>query len=300
MKFLNLDCHTDYKSSFRDYGNNSNTFCISRLNDFNNKLNHTLYALKFPIVGKEVYSINNKEYHVDDHSYLVSNPGDEIEAYVKSKNVVVGVCIGFTKEYFSELISSVDQKLEKCLDKPYSTDWSMKYFSLKNRINDDDLSEAISTIKKDVLSNKIDHYTTDEFFMNLGQKIILKELKINSDIDRLPHIKVSSKQEIYRRISLMNDYIYDNYKKDVTLEDLSRVSMLSKFHALRCYQKINNITPYRKIISLRLKEATRLLEQGVKISEVATRTNFSDYRSFSKLFKAHFKMTPSQYTSRFS
>ena len=93
----------------------------------------------------------------------------------------------------------------------------------------------------------------------------------------------------------MDDYIHDNYKKDITLDKLSQISLLSKYHALRCYQKINNITPYKKILMLRLEEAKQLIKKGMSIRDVAYETNFADYRAFSKKFKMYFKMTPSQY-----
>jgi AraC-like DNA-binding protein len=50
---------------------------------------------------------------------------------------------------------------------------------------------------------------------------------------------------------------------------------------------------------IRLKRATEMLKLGVydSISEVAYSVGFSDAQYFSKKFKKHYNMTPTQYVS---
>lgn len=279
-------------------GLNTNAIFFSRIQDFYGKLSHSHYALKFPVSGIEHYIVNKREYEITPKNYFVSNAGQEVEAYVQSKKEVVGICVGFTKDYISQLAKSINQELEQGLDSPFVTDNSINFIIRKNRLSDDKLSLALNRIKVDLLKNRIDNYENEQFYIFLGELLISKAFKTYSAIERLPHIKISSKKEIYRRICVMNDYIHDNYKKDITLDELAQISLLSKYHALRCYQKINNITPYSKILILRLEEAKRLIRKGMSISDVAYETNFADYRAFSKKFKRHFKMTPSQYKTR--
>ncbi len=295
MKQLVIKEFKGSKTVKSNKGLSSNVFFSSKTKDFAGKLSHSHYALKFPIRGTENYIINNHKYKIDNNNYFVANAGEEIEAYVKSDKEVIGICIGFTKNYLSNLAVSIDQKLEAGIDNPFVTGNSINFISKKNRIDNDALSRTLNKIKLDLSKNKVVQYEDEHFYISLGEILINKEIKTYSDIERLPHIKLSSRQEIYRRICLMNDYIHDNYKNDITLDDLSQTCSLSKFHALRCYQKIFNITPYRKILMLRLEEAKFLISSGMSVSEVAYEINFSDHRAFSKLFKMYFQMTPSQF-----
>jgi len=295
MKPLIINDFKGTKTVKSNKGLNTNATFLSRLRDFQGKLSHSHYAIKFPVSGVEAYIVDNKAYHIDPKSYFVVNAGLEIEADIKSKNDVVGICVGFTKTYISDLAGSIQQQLEDGIDNPFATKNPINFILKKRRLNDDTLSQVLKKFKLDALENNLDNYETEQFYISLAELLILQEMKINSQIERLPHIKFSNKQEIYRRICLMNDYIHDNYKNDITLNELSQIGSLSKFHALRCYKKINNITPYRKILMLRLQEAKQLIQKGRSISEVAYETNFPDHRAFSKLFKQTFQMTPSQY-----
>lgn len=275
-----------------------NAIYFSSLQDFEGKLQDAKYSLKFPILGKERYVVNNSDYEINQNNFIVCNAGEEVEASVKSKKAVLGICMSFTTDYISGLCASIEQNLENGIDHPFNENSSFTFLTKKNHLNGDSLSIALNRLKQAVLDNTVDTYDTEQFYISIAEKLILRESEIRSDIERLPHIRVSTRHEIYRRICLMNDYIHDNFKNDISLDSLSKICMLSKFHALRCYHKIYNITPYQKIISLRLLESKELIRQGVSVNEAAFETNFSNYRTFSKHFKRHFNLTPSQFKAQ--
>lgn len=273
----------------------TNTVFKSRLVDFSGRLSDSHYTIKLPITNQERYFVDRREYHIDHNSYFISNADEEIEAVVKNKNGVLGICIGFTKEFILELAASMQVKLENGIDDPCVSKQSFNFILNEHRIENNTLGITLAKIKEELLNSRLSNYESDQFYISLGELLINSEKKIRSDIERLPHIKSSSREEIYRRVYLMNEYIHANFKNSITLDELSKACSLSKYYALRCYQKIYHITPYKKITMLRLEEAKRLIKNGWTISEAAIETNFSDSRSLSKQFKAHFSMTPSQY-----
>lgn len=276
-------------------GLDSNAIFMSNFRNFHGQVSESHYAIKLPITGAEEYVVNRRSYRIDSNNYLLTNADQSVEAHVQSDQKVRGLCIGFSKSYLIELAGSLLQEVEEGLDNPFLKHGSISFLVKKNRLYNDSFGQALKRLKADVMENRAGNYEMEQFFMTLGELLINKELKIYSDIERLPHVKQSSKEEIYKRICLMNDYIHDCYKQDINLEELSRICALSKYHALRCYKKINKITPYKKILMLRLEEAKQLIEKGWKFSEVALETNFPDHRAFSKQFKNRFGMTPSQY-----
>lgn len=274
----------------------SNRIFYSKVNDFEGTLVPSHFSLKIPISGIEDYVVGGRKYQVDENSYLLTNIDQDIEAQVKSDKDVIGLCVGFSKAFMLNLEGSMHQNIGEGLDRPFDTNGAVNFITKKNRLNEDALSLALRKFKLDFIENRIhDSYEEEQFYLFLGELLIGHQLKIYSDIKRLPHAKMSTRQEVYRRVCLMNDYIHDNYKTHISLDKLSQVSSLSKFHAIRSYQMVYHISPYKQIQMLRLVEAKRLITLGESLKDVANETNFTDHRALSKLFKKYFNMTPTEF-----
>ncbi len=274
----------------------TNAVFFSRLNNFEGKLTNSHVALKVPLVGIENYYVNKAKYQLGNDSYMVTNVGHDIEGVVKGKDLILGLCILFQEDFIANLLGSMEQTLAQGVDSPFDTEKPITFITQKQRLNNDPLSIILHKIKDDLLSNKLEEkYTIEQFYLTLGECLIQNQFSIYSNINKLPQSKLSTRSEIYRRVNIMDDFIHSNYKQDITLDQLSLISCLSKYHAIRSYQKINNISPYQKIQDLRLEEAKRLLKEGLNISEVADKVNFSDHRALSKSFKKRYKLTPTEY-----
>ncbi|WP_298753985.1 AraC family transcriptional regulator [uncultured Psychroserpens sp.] len=274
-----------------------NIIFYSKINLFEGKLSSSRYSVKIPISGIETYYTINKKIQIDNQSYLITNPYVELEALVKSKTPVVGICVGLTDKFLNNLAVSIGQKINLCLDNPFiNSSNSLDFFTQKNRITNTRFSNVLQSIKYTLLHNTIsDVYNEESFYLNFGELLIENELNIHSKISQLPHSKLSTREEIYRRVDAMNHYIHDNYTEQITLENLSQMACLSKYHSLRCYQKIMGTTPYKKIIELRVKKAKELLSKGYCINLASDLCGFTDYRAFSKVFKKYYGLLPSIY-----
>ncbi|MFQ7854230.1 MAG: helix-turn-helix domain-containing protein [Flavonifractor plautii] len=60
----------------------------------------------------------------------------------------------------------------------------------------------------------------------------------------------------------MCDYLEAHCDRRITLEQLSALAGLSKYHLLRCFTRQKGITPYRYLETVRVNRARALLEQG--------------------------------------
>ena len=71
---------------------------------------------------------------------------------------------------------------------------------------------------------------------------------------------------------------------------------LSPFYISKIFKSETGDTPIRHLINIRLEKAKELLEDGCaeSIQEVAASVGYDDAYHFSKLFKKHYGMTPSQ------
>lgn len=81
----------------------------------------------------------------------------------------------------------------------------------------------------------------------------------------------------------------------ITLERLCRHAGLSKSTLLRAFAKYRGITPYRYLETLRVREAKRLLAEGVPPAEAALLTGFSDQSHLTKYFQLLTGFPPGAY-----
>ena len=103
---------------------------------------------------------------------------------------------------------------------------------------------------------------------------------------------------MYRRLNEVKDYIDSCFNEDITLDDLSKIALMSPFHLLRQFKKNYHITPHQYLINRRLDRAKNsILYSNASLTDICFMIGFRDISSFSKLFKRRFGLSPQQYRS---
>ncbi|MDT3424867.1 AraC-like DNA-binding protein/mannose-6-phosphate isomerase-like protein (cupin superfamily) [Paenibacillus forsythiae] len=95
------------------------------------------------------------------------------------------------------------------------------------------------------------------------------------------------------------EYIESHFAESITLDQLSQLAGLSKYHLLRSFTKQKGISPYSYLATIRINHAKKLLEQGMPPIDVALQTSFSDQSHFTNYFKKLIGLTPKQYARVF-
>lgn len=102
----------------------------------------------------------------------------------------------------------------------------------------------------------------------------------------------SGNDEAVRRVK---DHLSANLAEKVSLDDLSEVAHLSRYHLLRVFQSATGLPPHAYQNQLRVDLGKRLLADGLPISRVAVDAGFVDQSHFSRVFKQYTGATPRQY-----
>ncbi len=85
----------------------------------------------------------------------------------------------------------------------------------------------------------------------------------------------------------------------LTLDDLARVSGLSKFHFLRRYRAATGRTPMQDVRAMRGQFARELvISTRLPLKEIAARAGLGDEYAMSRTFRRLFSIPPGQYRSR--
>ncbi|GAB3487551.1 AraC family transcriptional regulator [Marinomonas epiphytica] len=102
-----------------------------------------------------------------------------------------------------------------------------------------------------------------------------------------------NKDPVFERV---RDYLHSQTSNEVTLDDLSQIAHMSKFHLLRRFKTYFGMTPYKYWQNQRLNKAKKALDLGMAPNDVAFTLGFNDLSHFNRNFKPVFGMTPYQYS----
>lgn len=102
------------------------------------------------------------------------------------------------------------------------------------------------------------------------------------------------------KISRVCDYISQNMDEDLSLEQLSNIAALSKFHFHRVFSAHTGLGLFKFIQLARLKRASFQLvyKTEAKVIDIALDAGFDSPEAFSRAFKRTFGQTPTEFKNK--
>lgn len=95
-----------------------------------------------------------------------------------------------------------------------------------------------------------------------------------------------------RAISAM----HENLGEPLSVDDMARAAMFSKFHFTRIFQRATGVSPGRFLSALRLQRAKQLLiSTSLNVSDISVRVGFNSVGTFSSRFSRSVGMSPTAY-----
>ncbi len=98
-----------------------------------------------------------------------------------------------------------------------------------------------------------------------------------------------------RAVSAVVDYINLHYSEPLSLDMLSELVYVSKYHLSHEFNRQVGTSVYRYIQKKRLLIARQLLAQGKRPNEVYSICGFTDYAGFYRAFRAEYAISPREY-----
>ena len=108
------------------------------------------------------------------------------------------------------------------------------------------------------------------------------------------HAKASEKYSDI--VANARDYIGNNFQKDVSLDEVSRVANVSPYYFSKVFKEETGETFVEYLTGLRMEYAKNLLREKEKsIKQICVESGYSDPNYFSRIFKKTVGVTPSEY-----
>lgn len=96
----------------------------------------------------------------------------------------------------------------------------------------------------------------------------------------------------FRGVVRARSLIEERYDAPLTVEDLARASGLSRFHFIRAFASVYDVTPHQYLVGVRLARAKTLLRGSASVTEACFEVGFSSLGSFSALFARRVGRSP--------
>ena len=106
--------------------------------------------------------------------------------------------------------------------------------------------------------------------------------------------KLGNEQRI---VSLIKNYLQDNFRSNISLEQLAELTNLNRSYLIRVFHKAVGMPPYTYLNQIRVEQAKHLLMQGAAIADVAVAVGMSDQSHLNRHFKRIVGITPGRFRS---
>lgn len=110
-----------------------------------------------------------------------------------------------------------------------------------------------------------------------------------------PRRRVCTESAAIRRA---REFIRENFRENIKLQDLAEIAGLSAFHLNRAFSAQVGLPPHKFQNQLRIEKACNLIAHKKSFAEIAASTGFADQSHFNRFFKRYVGVTPKNFVAR--
>lgn len=233
---------------------------------------HDYYVIGFIEKGQRHLSCKNRSYNVGPSDLTIFNPNDNHTCEQIDNGALDYRCLNIQLDIMKKIAFEITNKEYI----PYFTE---------NVLFNNELAASIREVHRMIMQEEKD-FKKEEIFFFIMEQLITEHSDMASCADL---------QDSNAEINSICEFLKNNYMKNITLNDLSELSQISKYHLLRSFTKQKGISPYSYLEAVRINEAKKFLKQGISPLETALKTGFADQSHFTNFFKRFIGLTPKQY-----
>lgn len=108
-------------------------------------------------------------------------------------------------------------------------------------------------------------------------------------------ICLPTEDSLEKELSIIKKEIIGNPELEISIADMSEKVHISPYHMIRKFAGENGLTPHKFQLQCRIRKAQELLENGMKVVEVAAAVGFFDQSHLCREFKKQVGITPEEY-----
>ncbi len=226
--------------------------------------------------GEIDFFLNETRHHMRPGDFILVNSNEIHSIHAPHRNVIVVLQIPLTA-------------FEK-----YYTEEQFIYFFNSIRIHDAEIMQIIEDMYNAYVIRDTGYElkVLSAFYLLLYLLVTkYRRTEISSDVIR--------RNKGLGRLAAITGYMKENYRKNLSLEEVAKTFGYSPNYLSRMFQKYARTSYKTYLDHVRLQYAYKeLINTSEKIGEIALKHGFSNSKSFAKVFQREYGMTPGEYRKR--
>ncbi len=246
--------------------------------------------------GEAIYQAGDKRFQLKPNYLTITHPGEEHQLQLPEVNQQCTLI--YSPQYIKDFVAYLTRTNTFLLDNPehpFQEELSFQNVLLTEKWDTVSLVKKIYEMIEGVDDNEfaiLGNICFQEALLSIVRNEYMYLIKRKKEREQAGGKGV--KEEISKRIHKAVDYIGDTYNTDITLDELAKVSTMSKFHFTRSFKQVTGLSPYQYIAKKRVENSKMFLKNShFSIAEIAYEVGFSNPAAFTKFFTKTEGMSPS-------
>jgi len=247
-------------------------------------------SIKTVMQGEAFWRTSAGVFGLGPDEFLICNAGEIYSIAIDSLTPVTTCCVFFATGFVERIALDATTPVDAALDDPERDAPALEFLS---RLHSGPLTWRVQSLAERC-SAESQPSSFEEDFLEIAHGMLYLYREIQERIARIPAARLSTRKELFRRIERAREYM--RYAgRNVSLTESARVAGLSPYHFHRAFSAAHQTTPHAYLTRLRLEIAKERIANGALISDAADGAGFSNPPSFTRLFRMHYGMTPTQF-----
>ena len=252
-------------------------------------------SLFMNIQGETRCGVDNQRVQVDSSHFFISNQHQPYTLEVENTDTET-FNIHFSEKLLSEVYAGLINSTDSLIDNYSRVEGEHPHFFNRLYQKEDAFLLLIKRLHQYTQQEYRNPILLDELLTDLLIYLLHKHKDVLQQVDRISALKKSTQMEVYKRLCYSLNYLHSFYNREITLDQLSGIACLSKFHYLRLFKSVFHLSPHQYLLRLRLEKAQELLRQTqIPVTEISVTVGFENNTSFSRLFQQRFGQSPVNY-----
>jgi len=252
-------------------------------------------SLKSVMRGAADWETDGRRFAVNQDCYLILNDRQHYTITIDSPRQVKTFCLFFERGFVEEIHRAMMAGDERLLDSPGNPRPALEFV---NRLEPPD-SAVLGLLRRfheELSLGRMPLTEWDRHFLRIGTQLVRERGDTLRAVANLPALRVSTREELYRRVLRGRDFLLASLAGPVRLKDVARAAHLSPYHFHRSFARVFRETPHQYLTRHRLEKAARLLRSTeMSVTEVGLEAGFESAAAFSDVFRRYHGVAPLRY-----
>lgn len=238
-----------------------------------------IYIIHFICEGKGRYEVHDTAYHLRKGDFFVIYPGTEVFYQADEKDPWDYIWVGFqgikAETYLGYAGIDREHLIGHCCNTAY----------------------MLSCIQQMTLARVLTHYN------ELRRQAAL--LQIFAALIEQHHEQLTEEEQLdyphHIYIDQTLDYVQTHISENIRIQDIANYIGIDRSYLTSIFKKALGMSPQEYLLNYRMEYACELLKDPqAKIATIAREVGYQDPLAFSKVFKKHMNLSPSQWRAEHS